>query len=61
MKRVVMLSGACVLLGGMYVAWLGLQRRIRPQEQSLTLQVWEGEGGARGKRPQPNQKDATYS
>jgi hypothetical protein len=61
MKRLVMRSGACALLAGMYVAWLGLQRRIRAHEQSLKLQVWEAEGGAGGKRPNPNPKDAAYS
>jgi hypothetical protein len=40
------LSGACVLLGGTYAVWLGLQRRIRAQEQSRKLQVWEAEGGS---------------
>jgi len=58
MKRLVMLSGACALLAGMYVAWLGLQRRIRAQEQSLKLQVWEAEGGGGGTRPNPNPGDA---
>jgi hypothetical protein len=46
-KRMVVLSGAFVLLGGIHAAWLGLQRRIRAQEQSLKLQVWEAEGGSR--------------
>jgi hypothetical protein len=45
MKRLVMLSGVCVLLGGVYTACLGLRRRITAQEQNLRLQVWEDEGG----------------
>ena len=46
MKRFVMLSGACVLLGGVYAVWLERQRRRQAQEHSMKLQTWETEGGS---------------
>jgi hypothetical protein len=62
MKRLVMLSGACVLLGGVYAVWLRRQRRIRAQEQGAKLQIWEAEGGSpRETTSEPNPTDAVYS
>lgn len=62
MKSLTMLTGACVLLGGVYAIWLARQRRSRAQEQSMKLQVWEAEGG----RPkmtasEPHPADAAYN
>jgi len=45
MKRFAILSGACVLLGGAYAAWLERQRRRQAQEESKQLLTWETEGG----------------
>jgi hypothetical protein len=62
MKRLVMLSGACVLLGGMYAVWSERQRRLRTREQSMNLQTWEAEGGSpRETTSEPNPPDAAYS
>ena len=62
MKRFVMLSGACVLLGSVYAVWLERQRRRQVQEGSSQLQTWETEGGSQTKTtPAPKQADAAYS
>jgi hypothetical protein len=59
MKRLVILSSACVLLGAGYAVWLGRQRRIRAREQGMKLQVWEAEGGRpRETTSEPNPADA---
>jgi hypothetical protein len=62
MKSLVMLTGACVLLGAVYAIWLGRQRRSRAQEQSMKLQVWETEGGSpKETTSEPHPADAAYS
>lgn len=62
MKRLVMLSGACVLLGSVYAVWLARRRRSRAQEQHMKLQVWETEGGSlKETASEPNPADAAYS
>ncbi len=45
MKRLVVLGGACVLLGSIYAIWLERRRHLEAQEQRMKLQSWEGEGG----------------
>jgi len=62
MKRFVMLSGACVLLGGVYAVWLERQRRRQAQEDSKQLQTWETEGGSPTEAtPKPKRSVAAYS
>jgi hypothetical protein len=62
MKRVVLLSGGCVLLGAAYAVWLDRERRLRAQEQAVKLQIWEAEGGNLKERTsEPNPADAAYS
>jgi hypothetical protein len=61
MKRLVMLSAACALLASAYAVWLERQRRLQAQERSLTLQIWETEGGSPEDKTSPNPADATYS
>ena len=62
MKRLLMLSGACVLLGGAYAVWLERQRRLQAQERSMKLQIWEAEGGSpKETTSEPNPADAAYS
>ena len=62
MKRFVMLSGACVLLGGVYAVWLKRRRRRQDQEDSKQLQTWETEGGSQtDTTPEPKRADAAYS
>ena len=62
MRRFAILSGACVLLGGVYALWLERQRRHQAQEDSNQLQTWETEGGSQTETtPEPKRADAAYS
>jgi len=62
MKRLVILSGACVMLAGAYAVWLKRERRLQTQEQRMKLQTWEAEGGSPGEATsKTNTADVTYS
>ena len=61
MKRLVMFSGACVLVAGVCAVWFGQRRRLQAQEQSMRLQTWEAEGGGlREKTSEPDPADIAY-
>jgi hypothetical protein len=62
MKRFAMLSGACVLLGGVYAVWVERQRRRQAQEDSKQLQTWDTEGGSQTETTRkPKRAVAAYS
>ena len=58
MKRLMMLSGACVLLGSVYAVWLERRRRLLADEQNMKMQTWESEGGSSTEMVERNPSDA---
>jgi hypothetical protein len=62
MKRSTVLSGALLVLGSAYAAWMEWQRRQRARERSTDIERWESEGGnPRGDRSanDPSKADPT--
>ena len=62
MRRVLTLSGAAVLLLGMYVFWSEHRRRAQARDELTKLETREAEGGSPATtRAEPIRTDATYS